>query len=246
MGSDHAPHPEDGEGPSRKVFVSAFEISTTAVSNKDFQTFVESTGYQTTAERVGFSFVFDHQLEDPSEHPPSDQAVPWWRNVEHANWRNQAIVPELPVVHVSHEDALAYCGWSGTRLPTEAEWERAAEPGETKPHIWQGKFPDQPTGPVGPVAVNDGRPNPFGLFHICGNIWEWTADRFTRLHGPQPTHDPKGPLNGSKRVVKGGSFLCDPSYCARYFRSSRRGEYPSTTTSHTGFRVARTPGQDVK
>lgn len=248
MGSDTAPHPEDGEGPAREVYVSEFQISATAVSNHDFQRFIESTGYETTAERAGFSLVFMHQLDDPDSHPIIDPAVPWWRKVTDAHWRNPTKIPvdpAFPVVHVSHQDALAYCRWSGTRLPTEAEWERAAEPADVAPHIWQGRFPDLPSGSVGPVAVDALGANRLGLFHMCGNTWEWTADRFTMLHGGRPLRDPKGPLNGSKRVVKGGSFLCDVSYCARYSRSSRRAEHPLTTTGHTGFRVALESGTDL-
>lgn len=243
MGSDTAPHPEDGEGPAREVFVSQFQMATTAVANRDFQAFVDSTGYVTTAEQVGFSLVFMRQLDDPDRFSIVDPVVPWWRIVPGANWRQPGsgrADPALPVVHVSHEDVLAYCEWSETRLPTEAEWERAAEPALNDPQIWQGRFPDAPVGRVGPVAVDDSSPNPLGLHHMCGNTWEWTADRFARLHGTRKAHDPKGPLNGSARVVKGGSFLCDPSYCARFARSSRRGEHPLTTTGHTGFRVART------
>ena len=243
MGADSSCNPEDGEGPLREVYVSSFQMSTTAVSIGDFRSFVEDTGYETTAERDGFSLIFAGELDDPDEFALADPVVPWWRKVPGTNWRRPLGSGDnlmLPVVHVSFEDALAYSSWSGTRIPTEAEWEKAADVGPgPDPHIWKGEFPDRPFGPVGPLSVESGMPNTFGLYHMCGNTWEWAADRFARLHGTRPTRDPKGPLNGSNRVVKGGSFLCSPSYCARFKPWSRRAEHPMTTTSHTGFRVAK-------
>ncbi len=243
MGAADGPHPEDGEGPARNIELSEFSIAKTAVSNAEFAAFVEATKYLTAAERMGGSQVFQGQLHDPAAHQVISPQTPWWRWVEGASWlRPEGTADtdgELPVVHVSHEDTQAYCSWAGVRLPTEAEWECAAASQEgIKPHIWAGIFPDTPHGIPGPKKVTDTLPNEFGLFHACGNVWEWTADRFTRLHSPRPDKNPKGPLNGRQHVVKGGSFLCSPSYCARFRPSSRRAEMPTTTASNLGFRVA--------
>lgn len=243
MGAHDGRYPEDGEGPVRDIHLSAYSIGTTAVSNADFKRFVAATGYRTTAEGNGRSQVFQGQLDTPGDHGAIPGGAPWWRMVEGACWRcpdgKSPAADSLPAVHVSLADAMAYCEWAGARLPTEAEWERAAggQNGIT-PHIWQGEFPDNPSLPPGPLAVGDAEPNEHGLLHACGNVWEWTQDRFTRLHSPRPGRNPKGPLNGGMFVVKGGSFLCAPSYCARYRPSSRRGEPPGATTSHLGFRVA--------
>ena len=244
MGADDGPHPEDGEGPVREVHLSAYRIATTTVTNALFAAFAEATGYVTTAETRGHSQVFAGQLRDADDHPPASPVTPWWRQVAGACWRRpdgeKAARESLPVVHVSLPDALAFCAWTGTRLPSEAEWERAAQDQRgIEPHIWQGFFPDRPRGPVGPRPALDGAPNVHGLRHACGNVWEWTADRFARLHSPRPVRDPKGPLSGTRFVVKGGSFLCAPSCCARFRPSSRRAEYPDATASHLGFRIAR-------
>lgn len=246
MGSDDGLHPEDGEGPARPVTLSGYRIAATTITVAQFAEFVRATGYESVAEAAGASMVFSGELADPDAHPVVAPVTPWWRHVAGASWRapqgDGPADPALPVVHIAQADALAYCHWSGTRLPTEAEWECAAQhpAGEPEPtrHIWQGRFPDAPSNTPGPVAVSHGIANAHGLLHACGNVWEWTADHFTRLHGPQHQRDPKGPLNGHDYVVKGGSFLCCPSYCARFRPSSRRAELPVASASNLGFRVA--------
>lgn len=243
MGSNQAPHPEDGEEPAREVFVDAFRIATAALSVREFAQFIAATAYITAAERMGSSHVFFAHLTNPDEYDMPLADAPWWRDVPGACWhrpngRDEALA-DHPVVHVSHEDALAYCAWRGVRLPTEAEWERAAQGGEDlRLNIWSGRFPDAPMGTPGTCAVRDGKPNENGLYHSCGNVWEWTADGFGRLHSPRPARNPGGNLRASNKVVKGGSYLCAPSYCARFHPSSRRPEAPNATTGHVGFRVA--------
>lgn len=244
MGAADGPHLEDGEGPSRQIQLSAYEIGKTSVSNAEFAEFVNTTGFKSLAEHNGGSHVFQGQLDDPEAHPVISPITPWWRWVEGACWRfPDGATPcsdDLPAVHISRFDAMAYCNWAGARLPTEAEWEYAAgSQSGIAPHIWQGEFPNAPLYPPGPKPITDAIANEHGLFHACGNVWEWTTDRFTKLHSPRLDKNPKGPLNGDLYVVKGGSFLCAPSYCARYRPTSRRSESPDATTSHLGFRVVR-------
>ena len=242
MGVTHGLYPEDGEGPQREVALDSFEVSATAISNATFSAFISASGYITTAELLGGSMVFSGQLQDPNRYAVPSKQTPWWRWVPGACWRrpdgHATEAPELPAVHISYLDAIAFCEWAGARLPTEAEWECAAsDQAGITPHIWQGHFPDAPATPPAPKPVQDATPNGNGLYHACGNVWEWTADKFTCLHSPRAARNPKGPLNGKLRVVKGGSFLCAPSYCARFRPSSRRGERPEATAGHTGFRV---------
>jgi formylglycine-generating enzyme required for sulfatase activity len=162
-----------------------------------------------------------------------------------------------PVVHVSWNDAVAYCQWAGRRLPTEAEWEYAARGGleyarfawgdELAPegrwmcNIWQGTFPTENTladGYLGTAPVDAFDPNGFGLHNVAGNVWEWCADWFSATHPHTSTVDPKGPPGGESRVIRGGSYLCHHSYCNRYRVAARTGNTPDSSTGNMGFRCA--------
>ena len=244
IGNDQPHNPEDGEAPCRAVWLDAYKLSTTTITNAMFAAFVAETDFITLAETQGFSHVFQGQLAAPEQFQKAATIAPWWRIVEGASWRypygDERCDDNLPAVHIAYSDALAYCAWAKCRLPSEAEWERAAvQDEEVRPHIWRGVFPNQPETTPSPKPADDGPINALGLHHMCGNVWEWTMDKFTTLHSPRLTKNPKGPLNGNNIVVKGGSFLCCPSYCARFKPFSRRAEIPTATTSHLGFRVAR-------
>ncbi|NEA48938.1 formylglycine-generating enzyme family protein [Streptomyces sp. SID10815] len=255
----------DGEGPVREVTVRPFKISRATVSNAEFASFVKETGYVTEAERFGFSFVFDGfltaEVRSVSEAVPG---TPWWRAVAGATWRAPSgpgsdfrARQQHPVTQVSWHDAAAYCAWSGTRLPTEAEWEYAARGGlerkrypwgdELAPRgremltIWQGDFPRAAPGARnGTSPVRSHRPNGFGLHHTVGNVWEWCADWFSPdHHRTGPREAPTGPPAGPARVMRGGSHLCHVSYCNRYRVAARSSNTPDSSTGNIGFRVAR-------
>ena len=262
---------EDGEGPVRELTLSPFFLQATAVSNQEFHRFVQQTGYRTEAETYSWSYVF-RGLIQPRKLSKLRyrvlEGLPWWFGVEGASWRkpegpgsNLKNRWDHPVTHVSWNDARAYCQWSGTRLPTEAEWEYAARGGleqkiypwgdELHPNgkhrcnIWQGTFPDHNTvedGFAGTAPVNSFRPNGWGFYNMAGNVWEWTANWFSRdFHRTDTETDPTGPVSGESRVTKGGSFLCHASYCNRYRVSAKTANTPDSTLAHCGFRVAADP-----
>jgi formylglycine-generating enzyme len=267
MGSqDQWAYPEDGEAPVKEVEVSPFLIGSYAVSNADFSCFVDDTGYVTDAERFAWSFVFGGLL--PDDFPPTGGVLnaPWWRKVQGAGWRHPegpgssiAERGDHPVVHVSWNDAAAYCAWAGARLPREAEWEYAAraglegkaypwgdalEPdGQHLMNVWQGDFPAGNTaadGFVGTAPVTSFPPNGYGLRNMTGNVWEWTADWFhPTFRQRDRRQNPSGPEQGTSKLQKGGSYLCHHSYCRRYRIAARQGSTADSSTGNVGFRCAR-------
>lgn len=259
--------PADGEGPIRKVTVAPFRISPYAVTNEEFQAFVQATGYVTEAETFGWSFVFHLLASEETKEKVKDvpQQVPWWLVVEGAYWAkpegpDSSIEDRMnhPVVHISWQDAEAFCKWSGTRLPTEAEWEYAARGGlsrKTYPwgdllkvdgkhmcNIWQGKFPvknNASDGYVGTAPVDAYEPNGYGLYNMSGNVWEWCWDWFSPGYHKQTASDnPKFVQPTGSRSMRGGSYLCHRSYCNRYRLAARSSNTPDSSTGNCGFRVA--------
>ncbi|KAA1422530.1 formylglycine-generating enzyme family protein [Mumia zhuanghuii] len=217
------------EQPVREVAVGPVRVMRHAVTNAQFRRFVKHSGHVTVAEKapdaaelpdadpadlVPGSLVFT-----PTSGPvPLNEWQRWWRWQPGADWRH----PEgpgssldgrdkHPVVHVAHEDALAYAAWAGMRLPDEAEWEWAARgglagatyawgdefmpKGRVMANTWHGDFPwrnDIPkkhglTTPVGSYA-----PNGYGLFDMTGNVWEWTRSPWSASHAEHHAPEPSG------------------------------------------------------
>lgn len=263
MGTDNPVLPLDEEGPLRRKRVKPFRMMATAVTNAMFADFVTDTGYQTEAERFGWSFVFFHNVSSDAAPSQGVQGVEWWRRVDGAYWAapngpgsERDCPPDHPVVHVSWHDARAFARWAKGRLPTEAEWEHAArgglgdvrypwgtdEPdddGFTPCNIWQGRFPHHNSCADGWRATAPARsfdPNGFGLYNMCGNVWEWTSDPY-RIRGLSKASRAHAARNKWYKLLKGGSFLCHRSYCHRYRIAARSGTSPDTGTSHQGFRL---------
>ena len=261
-------YPDDGETPVHAVELDPFQIAAETVTNARFRMFVDETGYVTEAERFGWSFVFAGFL--PDRFPPTRGVVqtPWWRQVFGATWRTpEGPQSDLkgrddhPVVHVSWNDAVAFCAWDGSRLPTEAEWEFAARGGTERSHfwwgdelippgkqrhrmnVWQGTFPTKNTGGDGYKGTAPSRsylPNGFGLYNMTGNVWEWCADWFDAgYYAASPERNPLGPESGTSRIMRGGSYLCHRSYCNRYRVDSRSANTPDSSAGNIGFRCVR-------
>jgi formylglycine-generating enzyme len=258
-------YPGDGEAPVHQVELEPFLIDRHAVTNGAFADFVDATGWQTDAEHYGWSFVFGAFLPDDFPETRAVEGAEWWRQVHGATWRHPegpesdlADRADHPVVHVSWNDATAFCAWSGTRLPTEAEWEAAArgglvgapfpwgddlEPdGTHRMNVFQGTFPGRNTGAdgyLGTAPVDAFEPNGYGLANPTGNVWEWCADWLDLgYYARSERRDPRGPESGTFRVQRGGSYLCHMSYCRRYRVSARFGSAPDSSTGNLGFRVA--------
>lgn len=239
------------EGPSHEVTVRPFYMDRTEVTVAAFRAFVTATGYKTDAEKFGWSGVFDPK-------------IPGWTKCDGADWRHPTGPKSTardndPVVHVSFADATAYAAWARKRLPTEAEFEFALRGGldhkvfpwgdELTPggrhlaNTWQGNFPDRDTAADGfdtiaPVASFP--PNPYGLYDIAGNVWEWTADYFAAdYYAHSPKDNPTGPDKGDEKVIRGGSWLCASNYCAGYRAAARQHTAPDSGLNNLGFRCVR-------
>ncbi|XP_077931974.1 formylglycine-generating enzyme isoform X5 [Halichoerus grypus] len=212
----------------------------------------------TKAEKFGDSFVFEGMLSEQvkTDIQQAVAAAPWWLPVKGANWRHpegpdSTVLhrPDHPVLHVSWNDAVAYCTWAGKRLPTEAEWEYSCRgglqnrlfpwgnklqpKGQHYANIWQGEFPVTNTGEDGfrgTAPVDAFPPNGYGLYNIVGNAWEWTSDWWTVHHSVEKTLNPALPnflhswsLNGEHQMDwSQAAWVCIHPYsatCLSYFRS---------------------------
>jgi formylglycine-generating enzyme required for sulfatase activity len=295
-GTDPLARPD--EKPLHRVRLRGFWMDSTEVSNAQFEAFVRASGYKTVAERpVDWELL---KLQVPPGTPKPDESMlapgslvftpprtpvstqdasAWWTWTTGASWRHPTGpgssiegLEHHPVVHVCHEDALAYASWAGKRLPTEAEWEFAARGGlegkvntwgdepitPQRCNTWQGHFPDSNTkedGYFGTAPARSFPPNGYGLYDMAGNVWEWCSDRYRpdtyarqllaaggpssvieNPTGPDSSLDPRNPYAPDSRVHRGGSFLCNDSYCASYRPSARMAAPPDTSMTHLGFR----------
>ncbi|MEM9166385.1 MAG: formylglycine-generating enzyme family protein [Planctomycetota bacterium] len=278
MGSDR-PDALPEERPAHRVSVDGFFMDTHEVTNAAFTEFVEATGYVTVAERPIDWEILKQSVPPGTAKPPDDQLQPGsvvfyqpteraqggWAWVVGANWRapegpDSSIETRMdhPVVHVAWEDAAAFAAWAGKRLPTEAEWERAARAGidsaiyvwgnepvnDARPraNIWQGVFPsrnDAVDGFAATAPVGRFEPNDWELHDMAGNVWEWCsdfyrADAYAQRAADAPMDNPVGP---------DGSWW--PGRELETLRVIRGGSFLCHQTYCTRYRVSARTGEAV-
>ncbi len=239
---------EAAERPIHRVVVSVFMIDRLETTNVEFAEFVTATGHVTDAERTGVGWHWEGT----------------WREVRGADWRHPrgpaSSIDGLarhPVVQVSWNDARAYCAWRGKRLPTEAEWERAARGAGGRRYPWGDEPPRAGghyrasygsdrccaadagdgylfTAPVGSFRL--GR-SPFGVDDLAGNVWEWAEDWFDDgFYGRSSGADPVNRTPTGRKVIRGGGWGNDPWG----LRSTlRHANPPDIGLSMVGLRCAR-------
>lgn len=202
------------EGPEHEVELEPYQIDIFEVTNRQFEAFVEATGYETDAEKSGSSSTWRTEYTEDKE--------------------------SFPVVRVSWNDAQAYCEWVGKRLPTEAEWEKAARGPQNYLYPWGDTFDPakvnaKASGFRSPVTVGtygEGISG-FGVYDMAGNVWEWTAS----WYGAYPGNATGSPYYGQQfRVLRGGGWFDTETE----LRSTRRSaNVPTAANDDIGFRCAR-------
>jgi serine/threonine-protein kinase len=238
MGSDED-SPYDIGFPQHTVYLDAFWIDSTEVTNTMFAKFVAATKYKTGAEITGSGSVMDSETPGP-------------RNIQMngADWLHPrgpssdiTNMQDYPVVQIDWIDAKSYCEWAGRRLPSEAEWEKAARGTDGRIYPW-GNQP--PTGELANIAGMDlvslvGWADPnlddgykftapvgnypegvssYGAFDMAGNVWEAVADYYDRdYYAISPARNPTGPSSGGGHVLRGGSWMMDAFGVRTAFRA---------------------------
>lgn len=228
------------EQPVHRVHVSAFWMDRHEVTNRRFRAFADATGYRTDAEREGGGHWHDGKAW------AQDPRVTWRSPFKPGDTLTDKL--DLPAVQVTWNDAAAFAKWAGKRLPTEAEWERAARAGlESKKYPWgdegaRGKACYGQNSATGrPMPVGSFPPNALGLFDMSGNVFEWCSDWFDEgYYKASPPRDPPGPAGGTYKVVRGGAWENSGNLIRCAYRDFN---VPARRLAINGFRCAATPAR---
>jgi gamma-glutamyl hercynylcysteine S-oxide synthase len=244
MGTSVEPWALDNERPAHQVDVPAFRIDTVPVSNRDYRAFVEDGGYRDP--RWWTARGWDHVRAAGLEAPGNWTSDGWRRRFG----REEKLPDAEPVQHVSWYEADAYARWAGKRLPTEAEWEKAARwdpaTGRSRRYPWGDDDPTPDRANLGGVHLGPAEvgaypagASPLGVHQLIGDVWEWTASGFTGYPGfePYPYREYSEVFfGGDYRMLRGGSWATDAAACRGTFRN---WDHPVRRQIFTGFRCAR-------
>lgn len=214
--------PFSDQRPKHRIYLDAFWVDRTEVTVGMFRKFVEATGYKTSAEREGWGKPWK---DGPKESEwPMTPGTDW----QHPEGPGSTASDNHPVIQVSWDDAMAYCEWVGGRLPTEAEWEKAARGTEGRKYPWGDDFDgtllnygdsrcpvarwrdsryDDGYAKTSPVGSYPGGASFYGVLDMAGNVWEWVYDWYDEdYYSTSPDSNPMGPESGSVRAMRGGSW----------------------------------------
>ena len=240
MGSDRR---AADEKPVHKVYLDAYYIGTYEVTNAEYYEFWAASDYPARGELA---------VETPEHTPPKHTPEDFAHHPHIGTWPGRAKkFPNHPVVGVSWHDAQAYAEWKGMRLPTEAEWEKAARGYTDRTWPWGNAMEPYANTRATDDATHDGYDNQlapvgsfpkgksyYGALDMAGNVWEWTADWYSDVYYFRSAkRNPPGPDVGSWRVIRGGSWIDALPRCSTTFRFYL---YPRLKTSFVGFRLAKT------
>jgi len=199
--------------PQEPIYLDEFWIDQNEVTNAQFARFIQETGYVTSAEQQTHDASYVFNL---AHHDFIFDAYASW---QHPHGTSSEIIglDTTPVTQVSWEDANAYCNWAGRRLPTEAEWEKAARGEDGRLFVWGNEPPVERflnynlnvRGPRPGGSYSAGA-SPYGLYDIAGNVWEWVSDYYNETYYQNsPNQNPAGPPQGEGHSLRGGSWASE-------------------------------------
>jgi sulfatase modifying factor 1 len=238
MGSNNG---NNDEKPVHTVTVNSFYISKHEITVAQFKNFIKATNYKTDAEKHGYGWIYNGG----------------WKKINGIAWhcdangnRRPMSDYDYPVIYVSWNDAVAFCKWLSKktgmyfRLPTEAEWEYAAQGGNKSNgykysgsnNVYDVAWFNGNSGNI-THAVGTKSPNELGVYDMSGNVWEWCHDWYSNnYYNKSPEYNPQGPSRGKYHVLRGGSWYDNASFCRS---TNRYRNYPYNPVNNIGFRIVR-------